>query len=62
VYTVLIRVNESLPWIELEGEYATRREARHAAQDAIRNIAVMVVSTPQERRTSKAFAVVRAER
>jgi hypothetical protein len=60
MYTVLIRVDETLPWIELKGEYATRREAQSAAQEAIRKMAVMVVNIPEERRPIKALAMVKA--
>jgi hypothetical protein len=62
LYTVLIRVEENLPWIELKGEYETRKEARLAAEDAIRKIAVMVVNMPQEKRPLKALAVMKAGR
>jgi hypothetical protein len=60
LYTALIRVDEKLPWIELKGEYETRKEARHAAEEAIRKIAVMVVNSPQEKRSLKALAVMKA--
>jgi len=62
LYTVSIRVDETLPWIELKGDYETRKEARHAAEEVIRKIAVMVVNTPQEKKTLKALAVMRARR
>jgi len=59
---VLIRVDETLPWIELRGEYETRREAQRAAVVAIEKIGVMVVNVPQERRPLKALAIMRARR
>lgn len=62
MYTVLIRVEENLPWIELKGEYETRKEAQHAAEETIRKIAVMVVNIPQEKRPLKALAVMKAGR
>lgn len=62
MYTVLIRVDETLPWIQLKGEYETRKEARHAAQETIRKIAVMVLNIPQEKRPLKALAVMKAGR
>jgi hypothetical protein len=62
LYTALIRVDQNLPWIELKGEYETRKEARHAAKEAIRKIAVMVVNIPQEKRPLKALAVMKAGR
>jgi len=62
LYTVLIRVDETLPWIELKGEYETRKEARLAAEEAIRKMAVMVVNIPQEKRPLKALAIMKAGR
>ena len=62
MYTVQIRVDETLPWIELEGEYETRKEARHAARESIRKIALAVVNIPQEKRQLKALAVMKARR
>ena len=62
MYTVLIRVDETLPWIELKKDYETRKEARHAAEEAIRKIAVMVVNIPQEKRPLNVLAVVKAGR
>jgi hypothetical protein len=62
LYTVLIRVDGTLPWIELKGEFETRKEAQHAAEEAIRKMAVMVVSIPQEKRPLKPLAIMRAGR
>ena len=62
MYTVLIRVDETLPWIELKGEYETRKEAQRAAAEAVEKIAVMVMNVPQERRPLKALAIMRARR
>jgi hypothetical protein len=62
LYTVLIRVDETLPWIELKGEYETRKEAQRAAAEAVEKVAVMVMNVPQERRPLKALAIMRARR
>ena len=62
MYTVLIRVDETLPWIELKGDYETRKEARRRAEEAIRKIAFMVVNVPQESRPLNALAVIKARR
>jgi hypothetical protein len=62
LYTVLIRVDETLPWIELKGEYETRKEAQRAAAEAVEKIVVMVVNVPQERRPLKALAIMRERR
>jgi hypothetical protein len=62
LYTVLIKVDETLPWIELNGEYETRKEAQRAAAKAIEKMVVTVVNVPQERRPLKALAIVKARR
>jgi len=62
LYTVWIRINETLPWIELKGEYPTRREAKQAAQQALKNTLLKIVNIPQESRSIKALATTRISR
>ena len=62
LYTVWIRINETLPWIELKGEYHTRREARQAAEQTLRNTLLKIVNIPQESRSIKALATTRISR
>jgi hypothetical protein len=62
LYTVWIRINETLPWIELKGEYPTRREARQAAEQALKNTLLKIVNIPQENRPIKALATARVSR
>ena len=56
MYTVWIRIDETLPWIELKKEYATRREARQAAQHTLDRLAVKLVRTSEKSGSLKAFA------
>jgi hypothetical protein len=60
LYTVLIRVDETLPWIELKGKYETRKEAKRAAAEAIEKMAVMVMNVPEDSKPLKAVAIMRA--
>lgn len=62
LYTVWIRINETLPWIELKGEYHTRREARQAAEQTLRNTLLKIVNIPQESRSIKTLATTRISR
>jgi len=62
LYTVWIRIDETLPWIELKKEYATRREARQAAQYVIGKMAVKLVRISQEDQLLKVLAPVRINR
>ena len=63
MYAVWIRIDETLPWIELKKEYATRKEARQAAaQYAIGRLAVKLVRISQEDKPLKVLATVRINR
>ena len=62
MYAVWIRVDETLPWIELKKEYATRKEARQAAQCVVGRLAVKLVRISQEDKSLKVLATVRINR
>jgi len=61
LYSIWIRIDKTLPWIELKGEYETRKEARQAARITIGRIAVKLVNIPQERKHTEALVTVRAK-
>jgi hypothetical protein len=61
LYSIWIRIDKTLPWIELQGEYEREKEARQAAQTAISRIAVKLVNVSQERKPTKALVTVRAK-
>jgi len=62
LYSIWIRIDKTLPWIELKGEYETRKEARQAAQITIGTIAVKLVNTTQKRESTEALVTVRTKR
>lgn len=62
MYAVWIRIDETLPWIELKKEYATRKEARQSAQYVIGRLAVKLVRISQEDKSLKVLATVRINR
>ena len=62
MYTVWIRIDETLPWIELKREYATRKEARQAAEYAIDRLDVKLVRVSKESKPLKTLATVRMSR
>jgi len=62
LYSAWIRIDKTLPWIELKGEYETRRAARQAAQIAISRIAIKLVNVSHETKVIKALITVRARR
>jgi hypothetical protein len=62
LYSAWVRIDETLPWIELKGEYQTRRAAKKAAEEALRDMKIKVVQTPEIRERIKAYATARAVR
>ena len=60
VYYVMIKIEEDLPWIELRGDYPTRREAKQAAKKAMNHIGVRIANVPQEKRATKTLLTIRA--
>ncbi len=62
MYYVMVKIEESLPWIELKGEYATKTEARQAAQRVMQRIGTKIANIPDERRSMRAVVTVRAKR
>jgi len=56
LYTVWIKIDETLPWIELKGEYRTKSEARKAAKEAIEITRIKIVSIAEKRNPMKALA------
>jgi ribosomal protein S11 len=57
----MVKIDESLPWIELKGEYATRTEARQAAQRTLQRIGFKIASISHERRPMKALVTVKTK-
>ena len=62
LYTVWIKIDETLPWIELKGEYQTRREAKKAANESLSMTKIKIVEIPEKRRPMKALEFVKATR
>lgn len=59
LYAVWIRIDETLPWIELKGVYQTRKEAREAAKEFLSKINVKIVKAEKERRQMKAVVAIK---
>lgn len=59
MYDVWIKVDETLPWIELKGSYQTKREARKAVKDFLSDIQVKIVSMPESRKQIRQLATIR---
>jgi hypothetical protein len=62
LYVVWIKVDDTLPWIELKGEYQTRREAKKAASESLGMIKIKTVESPEKRSSIKALVHAKATR
>ena len=59
VYAVWIKVDDTLPWIELKRTYQTRKEARKAAQDFLNSMQTRIVTMPEIEKKAKPLATIR---
>ncbi|NIU81985.1 MAG: hypothetical protein GWN31_00530, partial [Candidatus Thorarchaeota archaeon] len=50
MYAVWVKLGETLPWIELEGEFETREEARKAAKEIFNNTDMKIVRISEKER------------
>lgn len=56
LYAVWIKIDETLPWIELKGKYRTKREAKKAARDNLDRVEIRVVEMPEKKTLVKTLA------
>jgi hypothetical protein len=59
LHTIWIKIDESLPWIELKGTYDTRKDAKRAARNRIRRTQVKIVAIPVSRKGKQLKAIAR---
>ncbi|MGQ9641854.1 MAG: hypothetical protein ACUVUF_07000 [Candidatus Bathycorpusculaceae bacterium] len=59
MYAAWIKIDETLPWIEIEGMYKTRNEARKAAKEAIKRIKIKIVHAPDREPLVKTLATIK---
>jgi hypothetical protein len=55
-----VKINETLPWIEIEGTYETKNEARKAAKEAIKKMKIKVVRLSDKEKQVKALLSIKA--
>ena len=60
MFTVMVRIDDTLPWIELKRSYQTRKEARQAAEDFLKSMQMKVVAMPEKALTIKQMASVKS--
>lgn len=59
LYVIWVKIDETLPWIELSGTYQRREEARKIARELLSKIRVRIVEVEKERRQMKAVVTVK---
>jgi hypothetical protein len=60
LYVAWIKINDTLPWIEIEGTYKTKNEARKAAKETIKRIKIKIAYIPNKEKPAKVLAPVKA--
>jgi hypothetical protein len=59
MYAVWIKIDETLPLIELKRSYQTRKEARKCAEDFLGSIQTKIVSLPEKANQLKPLEIIR---
>jgi len=59
LHTIWIKIDESLPWIELKGTYETRKDAKEAARNCLYRTQVKIVAIPEITKELKAMATIK---
>jgi len=55
LYAVWIKIDETLPWIELKGKYKTKIEAKKAVKENLNRVEIRIVEMPEKKRQVKAL-------
>lgn len=59
LHAIWIKIDETLPWIELRGTYETRKDAKEAAKSCLYRTQVKIVAIPEKAQQLKAIATIR---
>ena len=62
MFTVMVKIDDTLPWIELKKNYQTRKEAKQAAEDFLKSMQMKVVAMPEKALTIKQRTSVKSRR
>ena len=50
LYAVWIKIDETIPWIELKGDYFTRKEANNAAIKILKHVKIKIVKISRKKK------------
>jgi len=59
LHAAWIKIDETLPWIELKGTYETRKDARQAAENVLCKTHIKIVAMPEKNQQLKVIATIR---
>ncbi|MEM2970358.1 MAG: hypothetical protein QXR63_05435 [Candidatus Bathyarchaeia archaeon] len=59
LYAVWVKIDDTLPWVELEETYKTRKSAQKAAEKLSGNLMVKIVRINKEPKQVKALITVK---
>ena len=59
MYSACIKLDDSLPWIELEEAFQTKAEAQKAVKEILRKAKIKISKLPQQEKDIKAVVRVR---
>jgi hypothetical protein len=62
LFSIWIKIDKTLPWIEINGTYETRKEAKKAAEIFLNSIQLRIISTPEDRRKLRALVTLQTHR
>jgi len=53
LYAVWVKIDETLPWIELKGKYKTRGEAKKAAKEILNHAEMRIIGIPEKKERAR---------
>ena len=59
LYAIWVKIDDTLPWIELKETYQTRGEAGKAAEEVLKNAGIKLAKVAEKGKRMKALATVR---
>ena len=62
MFSIWIKIDKTLPWIEINGTYETRKEAKKAAETFLNSIQLRIISTPENRRKLRELVTLQTHR
>jgi hypothetical protein len=62
LFTAWVKIDDTLPWIELKGEYQTRMSAHKAANQILKDAEIKIIRIERTKHPLKVLATAKARR